>query len=124
MRFDSLDTLHPEKWDHTHWYGALGLGYTNRFVRNFELGAANGAVAVKGYYAYVAGSMGLHIYDIADPTSGLALVDISNPSTISDANLMHALDWTNSTPENVVLNGTHAFVSDSSEGLKIIELFP
>jgi tetratricopeptide (TPR) repeat protein len=39
MRFDSLDTLYPEKWDHTHWYGALGLGYTNRFVRNFELGA-------------------------------------------------------------------------------------
>jgi len=39
MRFDSLDTLDPEKWDHTHWYGALGLGYSNRFVRNFELGA-------------------------------------------------------------------------------------
>jgi hypothetical protein len=39
MRFDSLDTLYPEKWDHTHWYGAIGLGYTNRFVRNFELGA-------------------------------------------------------------------------------------
>jgi hypothetical protein len=39
MRFDSLDTLYPEKWDHTHWYGALGLEYANRFVRNFELGA-------------------------------------------------------------------------------------
>jgi len=39
MRFDSLDTMYPEKWDHTHLYGALGLGYANRFVKNFELGA-------------------------------------------------------------------------------------
>jgi hypothetical protein len=70
-------------------------------------------LAAFGNYAYV-----------ADPQSGLALVDISNPSGISDSNLMHALDWTNSNPQDVVLNGKHALVSDTSEGLKVIELFP
>lgn len=38
MRFDSLDPTFPEKWDHLHWYGTLGLSYTNRFVKNFEFG--------------------------------------------------------------------------------------
>ena len=38
MKFDSADPLFPDKWDHTHWYGAVGMAYTNRFVRNFELG--------------------------------------------------------------------------------------
>jgi hypothetical protein len=75
-------------------------------------GWSQGLVAF-GNYAYV-----------ADPQSGLALVDISNPSSISDSNLLQALDWTDSDPQNVVLNGKHALVSDTSEGLKIIELFP
>ena len=39
IRFDSQDPLFPDKWDHTHWYGAAGFGYSNRFVKNFELGA-------------------------------------------------------------------------------------
>src|SRR4030042_6033010 len=39
LRFDSTDPLFPEKWDHSHWFGAVGLGYSNRFVKNFELGA-------------------------------------------------------------------------------------
>lgn len=38
VRFDSLDPTFPEKWDHLHWYGSLGLAYTNRFVKNFEFG--------------------------------------------------------------------------------------
>jgi tetratricopeptide (TPR) repeat protein len=39
LRFDSMDPAFPEKWDHSHWFGAVGLGYSNRFVKNFELGA-------------------------------------------------------------------------------------
>src|SRR3989304_2529709 len=39
MRFDSVDPVFPEKWDHSHWFGAVGLGYSNRFVKNLELGA-------------------------------------------------------------------------------------
>jgi hypothetical protein len=36
MRFDDQD---QDQWDHTHWYGALGLNATQRFARNFEVGA-------------------------------------------------------------------------------------
>ena len=38
MRFDSQDTVEPQKWDHTHWYGALGLNAAHRFAKNFEVG--------------------------------------------------------------------------------------
>ncbi|NOY09232.1 MAG: tetratricopeptide repeat protein [Spirochaetes bacterium] len=38
MRFDSLGETSPEKWDHFHLYGALGLGYAYRFARDFEVG--------------------------------------------------------------------------------------
>ncbi len=31
------------KWEHTHWYGLLGAGYSNRFSKNFEIGAEIGA---------------------------------------------------------------------------------
>ena len=36
---DSRDISYPEKWDHYHLYSHLGLGYTNRFAKNFEVGA-------------------------------------------------------------------------------------
>src|SRR4030042_3061158 len=39
LRLDSMAPVFPEKWDHSHWFGAVGLGYSNRFVKNFELGA-------------------------------------------------------------------------------------
>ena len=38
-RFNSLDTQFPGKWDHYHLYGALGMAYSNRIAKNFELGA-------------------------------------------------------------------------------------
>jgi tetratricopeptide (TPR) repeat protein len=38
MRFDSTDVAQPDKWDHTHYYGVLGMGYANRITRNFEMG--------------------------------------------------------------------------------------
>jgi len=38
MRFDSQDLAEPLKWDHTHWYGALGLNAAHRFAKNFEIG--------------------------------------------------------------------------------------
>ena len=39
IRFDSQDPVEPLKWDHTHWYGALGLDVAHRFAKNFEIGA-------------------------------------------------------------------------------------
>jgi len=39
MRFDSQDPAEPLKWDHTHYYGGLGLVYAYRFAKNFEVGA-------------------------------------------------------------------------------------
>lgn len=38
VRFDSLDSAAPDKWDHYHLYGALGLAYVSRFAKNFEAG--------------------------------------------------------------------------------------
>ena len=39
MNFDSQDSVDPEEWDHKHYYGALGILYSNRFSKNFEIGA-------------------------------------------------------------------------------------
>jgi tetratricopeptide (TPR) repeat protein len=39
LRFDSLDPVEPLRWDHTHWYGQLGLVLAHRFTKNFEVGA-------------------------------------------------------------------------------------
>ena len=36
---DSVDQDLPDKWDHNMFYSFLGLGYSNRFAKNFELGA-------------------------------------------------------------------------------------
>ena len=38
VRFDSLDPADPLRWDHTHWYGELGLVAAHRFSKNFEIG--------------------------------------------------------------------------------------
>jgi hypothetical protein len=38
VRFDSIDSASPDKWDHYHIYGALGLAYVSRFSKNFEVG--------------------------------------------------------------------------------------
>jgi tetratricopeptide (TPR) repeat protein len=45
LRFDSQDPVQPYEWDHTHWYGALGLGYSHRFAKPFEVGVE----ALAGY---------------------------------------------------------------------------
>jgi hypothetical protein len=39
INFDSTDQSFPDKWDHYHIYGLLGMGFTNRFAKNFEVGA-------------------------------------------------------------------------------------
>jgi tetratricopeptide (TPR) repeat protein len=39
MRFDSIDSVFPDKWDHYHFYGVVGAAYASRFARNFEWGA-------------------------------------------------------------------------------------
>jgi len=39
IRFDSLDTLNPDQWDHTHFFGGPGFAFINRLARNFEIGA-------------------------------------------------------------------------------------
>lgn len=38
LRFDSQDPTQPLTWDHTHWYGALGMNAAHRFSKNFEIG--------------------------------------------------------------------------------------
>jgi len=39
MQFDSKDKDEPDKWDHLHIYGTVGLAYLNRFSKTFEVGA-------------------------------------------------------------------------------------
>ena len=39
MNFDSQDADEPEKWDHKHYFFTLGILYSNRFTKNFEIGA-------------------------------------------------------------------------------------
>jgi hypothetical protein len=79
---------------------------------NAATGAPAGVVAF-GNYAYV-----------VDTASGLAVVDISTPSTLSGSDLLRTLDWASSTPENIVLAAKYAYVADTTAGLKVIKLFP
>jgi tetratricopeptide (TPR) repeat protein len=39
IKFDCLDILDPERWDHNHFYGTLGMAYSSRFTKNFEVAA-------------------------------------------------------------------------------------
>ena len=45
VRFDSLDEVSPDRWDHTHVFGGAGIALINRLARNFEIGAE----AIVGY---------------------------------------------------------------------------
>ena len=38
IQFDSQDQAEPYKWDHTHWFGGLGLNVSHRFTKDFEIG--------------------------------------------------------------------------------------
>jgi hypothetical protein len=38
MRFDSQNLANPLMYDHTQWYGEIGLIAAHRFAKNFELG--------------------------------------------------------------------------------------
>jgi hypothetical protein len=38
IRFVAPERDGQERWTHTHWYALAGLGYANRFSKNFELG--------------------------------------------------------------------------------------
>ncbi len=49
MLFDSQDPADPLRWDHTHWYGALGMDVAHRFAKNFEVGGE----ALAGFSAAV-----------------------------------------------------------------------
>ena len=48
MRFDNQDPAEA-RWDHSHWYGALGAAYSHRFVKYFEV-AAEGLVGFSAAY--------------------------------------------------------------------------
>jgi hypothetical protein len=37
--FDGRDPLHPDTWDHTHYYAELGVAASHRFTKAFEVGA-------------------------------------------------------------------------------------
>jgi hypothetical protein len=43
IQFISKDRENPEKWNHIHWYGTLGISYSYRFSKNFEIGAETAA---------------------------------------------------------------------------------
>ncbi len=53
MRFDSIDAAAPDKWDHYHIYGTLGISYVNRIVKNFEFGADLSAGASEAIFPNV-----------------------------------------------------------------------
>jgi tetratricopeptide (TPR) repeat protein len=50
LQVDGVDPAAPDKWDHTQWYGALGLAYVNRFSRNFEIGGEVGIGASQSVF--------------------------------------------------------------------------
>ncbi|MFA6506872.1 MAG: hypothetical protein WCT14_12260 [Treponemataceae bacterium] len=42
-----------EAWDHTDWFGALGLAFASRFSKNFEIGADVSGGASQSYYEHL-----------------------------------------------------------------------
>ena len=38
IHFIAPERDNQDKWTHTHWYLTPGIGYTNRFTKNFEIG--------------------------------------------------------------------------------------
>jgi len=39
MQFDSRDLSEPAKWSHSNWFAALGISFSHRFAKTFEVGA-------------------------------------------------------------------------------------
>lgn len=56
VRFNSLDTQFPGKWDQDQFYGVLGLGYVQKIAKNFEVGADASAGFAEALFPSVAGS--------------------------------------------------------------------
>jgi tetratricopeptide (TPR) repeat protein len=57
-RFNSLDASVPGKWDHYHVYGSLGLAYSTRIAKNFEIGAELGAGASEAVFPNLISELG------------------------------------------------------------------
>jgi len=49
LRFDSQDPSQSTEWDHTHWFGGIGLAFAHRLARNLEMGA-EAAVSISQSY--------------------------------------------------------------------------
>ncbi len=72
-----------------------------------------------GRYAYVA---------VSSNNGGLAVVDISNPTALSNSSLVTNVTWSGSSAQKVVLAGKYIYVTDDNANainfaLKIIKLF-
>ena len=70
-------------------------------------------VAAFGNFAYV-----------LDPALGMMVIDISDPANLDDSDYIRSIDWTDSNPGRIVLDGGYALIADTSEGLVIVDLIP
>jgi len=52
-RFDGLDSIFPDKWDHDRYYGFLGLNLASRIARNFEVGVSGSAGAAEAVFPHI-----------------------------------------------------------------------
>ncbi|HUW69134.1 MAG TPA: tetratricopeptide repeat protein [bacterium] len=82
------------QFDHSEWFGALGLGFSTRFTKNFELGFDGAGGVSQSYYANLApGSTVGSISIIADAGARLGLI----PSYNLAVDVRPALRWARST---------------------------
>jgi len=60
IRFIAPERDEQDKWSHTHWYITPGIGYANRFSKNFEIGVeAAGGISDPSYNMSIDISPGL-----------------------------------------------------------------
>jgi hypothetical protein len=69
-------------------------------------------VAAYGGYAYA-----------IDRTGGLAVINISDPTALADSSLEKTRSLSTTTAEEIVICGKYAFVTDTTNGMKVIKLF-
>jgi hypothetical protein len=91
---------------------------SGKFLKGFgpcptDIGGGNS----QGVFAY-----GGHAY-VLDGSSGFAVVNISEPTSLSADSLVHTLDLGSISVEDVIVSGKYAYITDTNEGLTIIQLF-
>lgn len=103
-RYDGLDPILPDKWDHDRYYALLGVNLQSRFARNFEVGLSGSAGMAEAVFPHIdpSGAVG-STYILSDWRGIFSL----NPSYAFSVQFIPALRWQKSLSPLTLYDGLY-----------------